>query len=428
MGRGALPVPTGMGGPAMSGSQERRDRGNMPRAAATNVGAPREPRILNTKARVVPFSPTGTSDVNALPVAILPGGSQRVIDSAQQFGKLLAATGRHFLRGGAVVKLAQDEYGARRLQPLKPASMPAVFEQVARLVKVVVKDGESEHIPTTCNEQTAKILIHSEPFQQALPPIRVVARCPVLIERSGKPVQVTDYDRESEILAGGKPAPDVPLGDARHLLCNLLVDFRFATAGDRSRALAAMITPGLVLGRLLRGRTPVDLAEADQSQAGKGYRNKITTAIYRETAKSVTQRRGCVGSLEETFNAALISGSPFIALDNIRGKVGSPAIESFLTEDRYSARIPYMPPVEIDPRRTIVMMTSNKAELTPDLANRSTSAPYSPSSRRGTAKESPRRGRDVTTSDGGRACLTGLCRTCSPLHRSWKATARPNSA
>jgi len=65
------------------------------------------------------------------------------------------------------VTLVQNEWGARRLQPLKPASMPAVFEQVARLVKVAIKDGEPEYVATTCNEQTAKILLHSEPFQQA---------------------------------------------------------------------------------------------------------------------------------------------------------------------------------------------------------------------------------------------------------------------
>ena len=122
---------------------------------------------------------------------------------------------------------------------------------------------------------------------------------------------------------------------------------------------------------MLKGRAALDLSEADQSQAGKGYKNKLTAAIYGETVRTVTQRRGGVGSLEETFNAALISGAPFVALDNIRGKIDSPAIESFLTEDRYLARIPYAPSVEIDPRRTIVMVTSNKAELTPDLANRS---------------------------------------------------------
>lgn len=127
--------------------------------SAMRNGTPREPHIVKTKTGVVPsFIPTSTPDINALPVAILPGGSQRVIDSAEQMGELLAATECHFLRGGAVVMLVKDSGGARRLQPLKPASMPSAFEQVARLVKVAIKDGEPEYVDTTCNEQTAKIL------------------------------------------------------------------------------------------------------------------------------------------------------------------------------------------------------------------------------------------------------------------------------
>jgi len=78
-----------------------------------------------------------------------------------------------------------------------------------------------------------------------------------------------------------------------------------------------------------------------------------------------------VGSLQESFDTALISGSPFISIDNIRGKIDLPAIESFLTEDQYLARVPYASAAHIDPRHTIVMLTSNKAELTTDLANRS---------------------------------------------------------
>lgn len=338
--------------------------------------------VLQAVADARPWQPTddnhsvgdngaGTSGVDSLPEAVLPGGPRRVTDSAEHLGQLLAATDSHFFRGGTIVKLVLDEYGARRLKPLKPAAMPAVFETVARLLKVVVKDEVPELVPTTCNEQTAKILLHSEPFQQALPPINILARCPVFIERNGILTLVSGYDWESGILADGGTMRTVSLDDARNLLHELVADFRFATQGDRSRALAALITPALVFGGLLQGRAPIDLSEADQSQAGKGFRNKLTAAIYREMVKTVTQRRGGVGSLEETFNAAVISGAPFIALDNIRGKIDSPSIESFLTEDRYFARIPYAPATEIDPRRTVLMITSNKAEVTPDLANRS---------------------------------------------------------
>jgi hypothetical protein len=78
-----------------------------------------------------------------------------------------------------------------------------------------------------------------------------------------------------------------------------------------------------------------------------------------------------VGGLEESFDGALLMGRNFIALDNMRGRIDSPAIESFLTEDRYLARAPYSRTVMIDPRRIVVMFTSNKAELTTDLASRS---------------------------------------------------------
>ena len=159
--------------------------------------------------------------------------------------------------------------------------------------------------------------------------------------------------------------------EARHLLCETLEGFKFPTPPDRARALAAMITPALVFGGLLRGRAPVDLGEADASQTGKGYRNKLTAALYAQSVRTITQQKSGVGSLEESFNTALIRGANFIALDNIRGKIDSPAFESFLTEETYSARMPYREPVEIDPRRVLIMLTSNKADVTTDLANRS---------------------------------------------------------
>jgi len=151
----------------------------------------------------------------------------------------------------------------------------------------------------------------------------------------------------------------------------MLSDFHFATPADRARALAAIITPGMVFGGLLGGRAPIDLGEADASQSGKGYRAKLTAAIYGHIVKTVTQRKGGVGSLEESFATALVQGYNFISFDNVRSAIDSPALESFLTEDTFLARVPHLAAIEVDPRRVIVQLTSNRAEITPDLANRS---------------------------------------------------------
>lgn len=301
------------------------------------------------------------------PVVILPHGEYRISDAAARLGVLLAQTQRFFLRGGVVVRLGRDKDGWPRLDEAKPAALASDFESVAVMVKM---DGEKPK-SATCPEQTAKLISASVAFREALPPIHVLTRCPVLIERAGRLIQISGYDRESGIFAGEEPAEPMELAVARRLLWEALDGFHFATPADRTRALAAMITPTLVFGGLLKGRAPVDLGEADVSQTGKGYRNRLTAAIYAQSLITVTQQRGGVGSMEETFNTALIRGANFIVLDNVRGKLDSPSVESFLTEEVYMARAPYREPVEIDPRRVVVMLTSNKADMTTDMANRS---------------------------------------------------------
>lgn len=305
-------------------------------------------------------------DAEGKPVVVLPHGEYRICDAGARLGILLAQTQRFFLRGGVVVRLACDADGWPQLDEAKPAALASDFEGVAALLKV---DGDKSKC-VICPEQTAKLISASHTFRTALPPIHVLTRCPVLIERERRLVQITGYDRQSGIFAGGKAAEELNLDEARVLLCEALDGFRFATPADRARALAALITPALVFGGLLKGRAPIDLGEADASQTGKGYRNKLTAAVYAQSVRTVTQQRAGVGSMEESFNMALIRGANFIAIDNVRGKIESPSLESFLTEEHYLARAPYREPIEIDPKRVVVMLTSNKADMTSDLANR----------------------------------------------------------
>jgi len=308
---------------------------------------------------------------NQLPAVFLPGGPTTILESAQKLGDLLARTGEYFIRGGSVVTVGCDDEGLPILEALRPTSLASAFETVCKLKTYIRSGNNFLATDTVCREQDARLIQDSSAFRQALPHIRILSRCPVLVERDGELIQICGYDRDSGILAFGDPVDEVELAEAVALLQGMLAGFRFATASDKARALAAVITPALVFGALLNGRAPVDLGEADQSQAGKGYRNKLTASIYCCRVKTVTQKKGGVGSLEESFASALIRGYNFISFDNVRGLIDSPTIESFLTEDTFFARGPYMSSVEVNPRRVIVLLTSNKAEITTDLANRS---------------------------------------------------------
>ena len=303
---------------------------------------------------------------------VLPGGEHSIEQCAGELGKYLAATGRYFRRGGAVVLLVED--GAE-LQILKPAAACSVFEQVAMLMKVKrVNENQVKVHQDVCNEATARQIISAPAFINALPIIRLLSPCPVLVEHDGTLKQITGFDATSGVLARGKPAQeDMPLAEAKDLLHGAIADFDFVSPSDRARALATMITPALIHGGLLgaNSRAPLDLGEADDSQAGKGYRVKVACAIYGTAPRTIVQRAGGVGGVDESLSSALVSGHSFISLDNIRGLVDSQAFESLLTEPTFGARVPYAGEIEVDVRPVTFFLTSNAADLTRDLANRS---------------------------------------------------------
>jgi hypothetical protein len=276
-----------------------------------------------------------------------------------------------FNRGNQVVRVALTEAGQPNVEIVKAAGLASEFEFVARLMTWATNRNNPELLQTVCSEAQARLISECPVFLDALPRLILVTTCPVLVAGpDGTLRQVTGYDSGSGVFAGGAPVPDIPIGEAVQLLQDMLADFRFASESDHSRALAALITPALLHGGLLRGRAPLDLGEADASQSGKGFRNKLTAAVYNARLAVITQKKGGVGALEESLSRKLLSGASFVSIDNLRGLVDCPALESLATEDSFHCRVPYGDG-EVDPRRIFVMLTSNRAETTKDLSNRS---------------------------------------------------------
>ena len=302
------------------------------------------------------------------PLVTLPGNGVEIGDAGEQLGLLLGARERHFLFHDQVVRLAANERGGAQVTPIKAVELASDLEVVARFRKINVKGEER---PATCSEGKANEILHSQRFREALPRLRQFFACPVITEWRGQLFVIKGYDRESGIFAAGDPPAEMPLHEAVSVLKKIFADFKFATPSDRSRAFAAVIAPGLAAGGLLKGRVPVDLGEADKSQTGKGFRNKLTAAVYRQSPCVINQssKRGS-GSLEASFSAAVMQGHSFISIDNVRGPIDSQSLESFMTESVVIARAAYTAETTVETQGVNVMITSNKAELTVDLANR----------------------------------------------------------
>src|SRR5262249_42186670 len=151
-----------------------------------------------------------------------------------------------------------------------------------------------------------------------------------------------------------------PVTEAQAIFEELLCDYQFVTPSDKSRAVASFITPALRAGGLLGEEVdfPIDVAEANQSQSGKTYRQKLVAAVYNAVLYTITQRQGGVGSLDESVSSALFSGEPFILFDNVRGGFGSPYVESCVRGSGMApVRVPYHGSVQL-PTRYVNWMLS----------------------------------------------------------------------
>lgn len=301
----------------------------------------------------------------------LAQGKNQHLDTIRELAPLMHDAACWVNYGGSIARPTRDPFVIR---PVSPAEAVTELERAAYYYKVVTKNGESKKRFTSMNAGTAAIIISADAMKRGLPVARMLSRCPVLVARDHELVPITGFDRQSGIMVhpDARPPMHVPFSHAMDYLNALLADFHFATEGDKARAVAALITPAMMRSGLLdSARGPIDILEADDSQAGKGFFVRMRAAIYADTPHTITPREGGVGSLGESIMSAIVAAPAFVSIDNVRGPVNCPTLESALTEKSVECRVPHRGSIYVDPSPITFSLTSNGAELTIDLANRS---------------------------------------------------------
>ena len=307
---------------------------------------------------------------------VLPGsGGESITEAAEKIFAVIAPTNTLFQRGGQIVRPKKDDFGNLALREVKSTEFRSTIESYDKTVGAwrVGKSG-MELKKVVCPEETAKALIASAPAQNLLPKISILLNAPALAEDNGKLTLLAPGYNDvlgGVFVAGGKIPPKVPLNEAVSAIKELLVDFNFKTPSDKSRAIALLLSPAMRFGGLIEGHFPLDVAEADQSQSGKGYRHQVWASIYGEQPQVFAQRKGGVGGLEEDLGQAILRGRPFIQCDNVRGDINSQTFESVLTcEGPFSVRGFRQKSTEVDVRRFNFQLSSNNWHTTEDLVNR----------------------------------------------------------
>ncbi len=301
------------------------------------------------------------------PQTILAGKYSTITETATAIYEAEKDLGELYLTGGAVSMINKTD-DRPYIQPLAPTAAQSRFEKNISLVQIA-KEGPVNGILT---DKMAAAILAAE-CRSILPKLHTIVEWPFLVVRDGKLESLSPgYNpREGIYVASTQSVEIMSVEEAVQLLKDeLLGEFSFLRPSDQSRAIAAILTPALSIGRLIKGFIAPTVFEATHSQTGKGTCVRCIEGVNGEPGTYINQRKGGVGSLDESIDGALVEGRPIIVLDNLRGSLNSPALESILTKDRHKARTPYKSFVNVDTSRFCLFITSNGADFTPDMANR----------------------------------------------------------
>jgi hypothetical protein len=263
---------------------------------------------------------------------ILPSGPLSISKSAKHIFAIISKHKKLFLYGGRVVEMTKaNEDKMPVLSPLDGQAFRSRIEHYGPVMAWRVgSHGEWLLKPNAkCSVDTALALLATRE-RILLPPIALIHNCPIFTEEGilGRGYHSVCGGR---LIKGGALPQEMNLKQAISILLEIVSEFDFLEPADKSRAIAAILSPAFKPGELLKAHFPLFVFEADESQAGKGFFLELVQALYREYASFVTQRKGGVGSFDESLSQKLVNGRPFIQCDNIRGAVDSQYLEAILT-------------------------------------------------------------------------------------------------
>jgi hypothetical protein len=319
-------------------------------------------------------------DKNAIPEHIFPVPNGDIGNdlAARHIMALIGATRTLFMRAGTVHEVLADKVDddvCSRLEPLKPVRLTSLIEEFGPRVMAREKreDGTFRWRSKIMAANHCDMLLNSSAARDFLPPIQQITGSPVLANTPDGPKTLEHGwhpHAGGTFVTGHHKIPAMSYLEAIPVFLDLLEGFNFASPSDASRAAASFLSPALKIGRWIDDDFPLDVAEADQSQAGKSYRHKLIAAVYGETPYTITNSTGGVGSFDERVGGALIAGRPIITLENIRGRIDSQALESSIRGMKRVTARTFRACVEVETAPFLWQLSTNGAELTRDLANR----------------------------------------------------------
>ncbi len=171
------------------------------------------------------------------------------------------------------------------------------------------------------------------------------------------------------------PVPENPtaaqIAAARSLLLDeLLADFPFEGEAERANAVAALLLP---FGRdLIVGPTPLHLIEAPAPGTGKTLlAEMLTSPVQGAGGAAAMTEAGDDDEWRKRITAALLTGAPFLFVDNLKRPLDSGALAGALTATEWEDRLLGVNEIVRMSVRCVWLATANNVAVSDEMARRS---------------------------------------------------------
>ena len=298
----------------------------------------------------------------------LPGDDRLTSVVASEYGHVLAACDYYSFAGVAAI---YDRTG-NTLRPISPAGFRTHSERYV----LPVKEKEEGEVVQSITAGDARTVLLSGQFLDQLPEVeRINGVCLPVMRASGEVELLRKgYDQESKIFTVYESleySTVMPVTEARAFLDNLWKDFPFADA-KKSKAivLAAMLT---LYGLDLMPRktlAPVFLYLANLPGLGKGLLAQLAMVSVLGYAPTGVLPKD-EAEMRKLLFATAKEGRAAVFLDNVTGRLASPALESFITTTLVSGRVLGSSTTLACRKNSVVFVTGNNLSLNGDMARRS---------------------------------------------------------
>jgi hypothetical protein len=315
------------------------------------------------------------------PEVELPRKDRVLAEFALDMGKICCEHGV-YLQDGVPVVL---EPTTNRITPLTADCFRTFAEKFLRTISIsrVQKknqDGSSsvEFIPhaESMNKMQASAVLSSYQFLELQKHLRRISLIPIPIIDSGKlTLQGPGYNPHTKILVkadAGRGYDLMPKEAAVDFLKDFLREFPFADDDGLSLScqVAAMVTRFAVSLLPEQAQAPMFVWNANGPAAGKSLLAQVVEIPVRGQApmRSFPEEKQ---ELAKVLDSEVLAGSDSIIFDNVKIKLDSPYLEQFVTSSVVATRRLGGSTKQEVGKQTMVMVTTNQAEVSADIARRS---------------------------------------------------------